>query len=208
MVGRRPRPASAAHVLEDMVRRETVHLEEPGALDVVRLRFEMTAQQAGLPNMPYSGPRHPPLGRASSMDAELLENLRTYLSAYPEMDLLASAESEAVRRSIAGRFGFSTEQLWWWHDLPSRAVSVEYGSADGLDIVSEMIPDALAPLCMFVTDDSRPPWICICGRKEMLIKLLREHRFFEYFVVDMEVNWILFDTHHNVVMRLDLESAS
>lgn len=61
---------------------------------------------------------------------------------------------------------------------------------------------------MFITDDSQPPWICIRGEKDLLIELLREHRFFEYFVVDMEAKWIIFDTHHDVIMKLDREGAS
>ena len=48
-----------------------------------------------------------------------------------------------------------------------------------------------------VTGDDPPPWTWIEGSPQGLLDLLGESPFFEYFLTDPAVSWVIFDTRHN-----------
>lgn len=136
------------------------------------------------------------------MVVELLKSIRRYLSEHPEIKVLEAEESERLRLLIASRFGLVTERTWWWERLPKEAVSLPYSDEEGLDLLLNILPTPTAPFWLFVTDDNPPPWTCIYGTGTNLIEMLREQRFFEYFIVNAGLNWMVFDTHHNTLVML------
>jgi len=138
--------------------------------------------------------------RVNSMDDELVKSIRDYVFASREVMALDDDKAEKLRLLVADRFNLPRNHVWWWESLPKAAVCLSYGGGDeGLERLSTVLP-AGASLRLFATDDSLPPWPCVCGTSTALIDMLREQRFFEYFIVDPELNWIVFDTHHNVLM--------
>ena len=50
------------------------------------------------------------------------------------------------------------------------------------------------------TDDESPPWPVFTGSIFYVIELLKEIRFFEYFLTDKNGTWVIFDTHHNTLV--------
>lgn len=110
---------------------------------------------------------------------------------------------------IADRFGFSRTGLWWWEAVPRDAKVVRHGyTNDGLELLLSIIPGGAEALYLFVTDDAAPPWRCVCGTASDLVAMLRELPFFEFFIVDRGTNWIVFDTHHNVIVTVGEVSAA
>jgi len=92
--------------------------------------------------------------------------------------------------------------VWWWEGLPDQAMRVPYADQEGLHIVLKIISETSDRLILFVTDDSCAPWMCVSGTASGLVDMLREQRFFEYFIVNSTMDWILFDTHHNSIVIL------
>ena len=136
-------------------------------------------------------------GRANKMDTQLINSIKKHASTSATLRLLEPHEADQLRISVANRFGFPETLVWWWETLPNDATHLSYSDDNGFDKLRQILSTKSGPLCLFVTDDEPPPWPCITGPIEPLIRLLKEERFFEYFIVDHNLDWILFDTHHN-----------
>lgn len=134
------------------------------------------------------------------MDQELCDGIRVYVAANPDLRLLNADETESLRKEVARRFGISDQQLWWWENLPLPTRSLAYSAGEGLQLFLENVPSGTQMAFLFVTDDDPPPWVCVSGPPQALIGLLAQLRFVECFMVDEAVNWVIFDTHHNMLV--------
>lgn len=134
------------------------------------------------------------------MDSELSQAIGEYAAANHEIKLPKPDEAESLRVQVARRFGFSDAHTWWSEHVPAPARTVVYSAGQGLQLLSAIIPAESGRILLFVTDDDPPPWACISGSRQALICLLGELRFFEFFMVDDRMNWIIFDTHHNTLV--------
>jgi hypothetical protein len=131
------------------------------------------------------------------MDTDLLAEITRELRRIPEARLVSSGEADALQQRVAQRFGLPVGRAWWWEHLRHPVTSRVYGQADGLSVLHESLPESALEPYLFLTDDNPPPWICVQGPGDALIRLLRELRFVECFLVDDSLSWIVFDTHHN-----------
>ncbi len=125
-----------------------------------------------------------------------------------------AAELETARRQVGGimrlhddaadmyvselakRFVDDGGATWWWESLRPPTKRLNYGHSDGLSMLVNLI-DSESDVIMVVTDDAPPPWHVYLARPQKLVALLRECRFFEYFVAATDRRWIIFDTHQN-----------
>ena len=71
-----------------------------------------------------------------------------------------------------------------------------YGEADGLDVIRNNLGSA-GNVSLVVTDDEYEPWPVFQGPLSEILALLAEQRFFEFILVSENMNWCIFDTHHN-----------
>ena len=134
------------------------------------------------------------------MDAELSGAISSCVATRPETALLKADEAEVLRTEIAHRFGFSDRELWWWEHLGSPVRSVAYSDGEGLRLLSAVLPPRTRRAFLFVTDDDPPPWLCVSGPPHALLDLVAQLRFFEFFILDEDMTWIVFDTHHNTLV--------
>ena len=134
------------------------------------------------------------------MDAELSAAISNYVIANGGTRVLVPDEAEFVRAQVARRFGFTDKQTWWWNYVPSPIKSVTYPDGDGLRRLAEILPLGEQRLFLFTTDDDPPPWLCVSGPRQAVLDLVAELRFFEFFIVDEKMTWIVFDTHHNTLI--------
>ncbi|HLL53150.1 MAG TPA: DUF6756 family protein [Myxococcaceae bacterium] len=134
------------------------------------------------------------------MDTELATAISTYVATKPEIRLLKDGEAELVRTEVARRFEFSDQQAWWWEHVPSPVKSLAYSDGEGLRLLSTVLPAETQRAYLFVTDDDPPPWLCVSGPPHALLELVAQQRFFEFFIVDEGMTWIVFDTHHNTLV--------
>ncbi len=131
------------------------------------------------------------------MDGELAKAIGSGLSTNPEVLLLQQDEAERVRTQVARHFGFSDRQAWWWQNVSSTRKLLTYSAGEGLELLSSLIPAGTQRTYVFVTDDDPPPWLCLSGPPQALLDLVAAQRFFEFFLVDEDMTWIIFDTHDN-----------
>jgi hypothetical protein len=138
------------------------------------------------------------------MDEELLEDLKDYVSKDPRIKRLDASDCHKLYEAVARHFGFPKDAIWWWEHVPKSAVRISYNGNDGIACLESILPQQEGLMAIFITDDDPSPWVCFTGPAAALLQLLRSHRFFEYFIVDPSMNWIVFDTHDNSLIGLGL----
>jgi len=134
-----------------------------------------------------------------AVDEELLAELRALLSTKASLRELGASEAQGVVEEVGRRFVSQTDRVWWWESLKTESEVLAYEDSDGLELHTELIPDT-DTVRLVVTDDEPGPWPVFEGEARAFWELLRDLRFFEYFVVSMDCRWIVFDTHHNTLV--------
>ncbi len=142
------------------------------------------------------------------IDQELLKEIRSVASSHEILEMHGDDASSAIRQLRDTFIGHSAGQ-WWWESLRGEAVAIQYGSRDGLSIVGDLV-ERDESVFFVPTDDASPPWPVFFGDIDRFIALLKELRFFEYFLTDKDSTWAVFDTHDNclVVIGTLIDKAS
>ncbi|WP_089727412.1 DUF6756 family protein [Candidatus Thiosymbion oneisti] len=132
------------------------------------------------------------------IEQELLDEIRNVTSS-GEIFEMHDYEASSTLGLIQDTFIDPLSGQWWWENLRGESVTIQYGDNDGLSVVSDLVGRA-GSVFLVPTDDENPPWPIFIGHIEKIIDLLRELRFFEYFITDKNNTWIVFDTHHNTLV--------
>lgn len=130
------------------------------------------------------------------IDQELIEDIRHTFLELTTLHELDPEEVESLAEKIANKFIIDRSKIWWWESLTSNSFVIEYGEEDGLKILENLISND-QPVFLFVTDDEPEPWNVFIGNFGCILDVLKNQRFFEYFIVSEEIEWVVFDTHHN-----------
>jgi hypothetical protein len=85
----------------------------------------------------------------------------------------------------------------WWTSLKGVTRSVPYASGDGPDHLLEHIP-ADAARCWLLTDEEAPSVYEI--ETGIAASLIRECELFEYYLVGLDLSWMVVENDHNVIM--------
>ena len=85
---------------------------------------------------------------------------------------------------------------WWWKHLSQKSKQISYDENDDFSTLLSLV-NTQDGCFLVVTDDELPPWPIYSGDIGSIAKVLRECRYFEYFLVSENYEWIVFDTHMN-----------
>lgn len=130
-----------------------------------------------------------------------LAEIRALLAQFPAIRELDAQEADAFTQRIAQRYVDDADKIWWWDSLSQPSTTIEYGEALSLEIIGRLLAaDSVAML--LVTDDREPPWPLFTGTVKHLLEYLGEMWTTEYILADPDLNWLLFDTHHNELVLL------
>ncbi|MEZ4306422.1 MAG: DUF6756 family protein [Polyangiaceae bacterium] len=136
------------------------------------------------------------------MDRELEKSIEDHAIGCSNLRLLTRDESETLRVDVLKRFGLPEGRRWLWEGIGDRGIHELYSGEEVFSRLAQAIPEGNDDLYLFVTDDERPPWLCVSGSKGALLQMLKEQRCFEYFVTNAHMSWLLFDTLHNALFML------
>ena len=134
-----------------------------------------------------------------TFDEELLDEFRVLQKNMGALRELSDLEALVLVDEIARRFVDKKESVWWWQSLKCDSVRLEYGDADGLALLGELVP-AESKIWLIMTDDEPRPWRVFEGEARKFWVLLRKLRFFEYFIASEDCRSVVFDTHHNALV--------
>jgi hypothetical protein len=117
--------------------------------------------------------------------------------------VLAAAQAQAVAARFAGAFVAAPDHRWWW-DALREGVPTEthvYGHNDAWAIMREWLPERRS-FVLLVSDEEPTPAGAITGSVADLATLVSQCPYFEYVVTDDRATFGIFDTHHNVLIRV------
>lgn len=130
------------------------------------------------------------------IEPELTEAIRRAIQRFPGMKELPFPEASDLLDAVAKRHVADPAQLWWWTAPRGAHETIPYGEKDGLDEIARIVP-ARSAAFLAVTDDEPRPWPVFEGTTADLLSVLREVRFCECFLGAADLEWFVFDTHHN-----------
>jgi len=128
---------------------------------------------------------------------ELVPEITAIVHNSPGLRVLEPEESSSLAERVAAAFITDSSRRWWWGALNSEARTIDYEGGQGLEILDKAMSAVQGTIWMFVTDNKFSPWMVVSGQWDGLHYLIYESRFFEFFLVDESLSWIVFDTHHN-----------
>jgi hypothetical protein len=131
-----------------------------------------------------------------TVDKGLVDEIRALLANIDALRELSDFEALAIVDDVARRFVDKKESVWWWESLKFDSVTLSYGDSDGLVLLAELLT-AESTVRLVITDDEPRPWPVYEGKACKVWQLLRELRYFEYFIASKDCQWVIFDTHHN-----------
>ena len=132
------------------------------------------------------------------MENELLNDLRAFVEKNSSSIIeLNAIDSASASNNIAKNFIKNRNNIWWWEELNQKSITIEYGSSDGLLLIKKIINNDNLLINLFVTDDGEEPWPVFQGKLGIIIDMLYQQSFFEYFISADDFSWLIFDNHHN-----------
>lgn len=130
------------------------------------------------------------------LDDDVLEELLLSSRSFPRIRQLSSGDAAELCEHVATKFVRDPHAKWWWTVLGDGTTTHRYGDQDGLEVLEALLP-AADEVTLVVTDDESRPWPALRGPLGELLRMLREMRYVEFFVVPPDTGWVVFDTHHN-----------
>ena len=94
--------------------------------------------------------------------------------------------------------------IWWWESLSLPSERISYEPGKGREAIASVLRKEDDQIFLVITDEQAPPFIVIAGHCSGLLDLVDELRYCEYFLVPANMTWILFDTHHDVIVTAGL----
>lgn len=132
------------------------------------------------------------------MDSALTKELREKLGSLSSIHELNQEGAISLLNEIATQYVADRACVWWWDGLLEKPVVVDYGEDLGWDRIVKLVrPTKSQQVYLVATDDDPEPWAVYKGNLLDLVSLLEDMWRFEYIIVDVELSWLIFDTHHN-----------
>jgi len=116
-------------------------------------------------------------------------------------------EAEPVIKELEHRFVRERGRTWWWEafrEMPTARVG--FYDSSGWNHLTRIAPVDDSMLWLVVEDD--PKFVLCEGSIEAIVSVIRECEAFEYYIVSKDMEWLICETHHDVVHALGLGVAT
>ncbi len=142
---------------------------------------------------------HPENNEKVSMDKSLIEDIEKTISREKmQCNFIADDQAAQLIQTLAAKFSFDTNQLFMWSNRKfSEAHSYQGDPNRWEPLMEALLGKFNEQLFLVVTDEEYFPWNVLKCSKDACIKLLKAQRYFEYFIFDASMGFVLFDTHDN-----------
>lgn len=129
-----------------------------------------------------------------------LENIKEVISTLnlnDEFDLLSKEETLMNFIKIENKFVNKKGLRWLWEDFKLQYEIIEENDKPWENINS-FIPDGCEKVLLMIESDSKFYPIFKCNPK-LIPTVLNECYWFEYYIIDLEHNWLICENHHNTI---------
>jgi len=139
------------------------------------------------------------------MKNNLIDSIESYIKLKKiPCSRLADNDAKMLIEKLVNHHSLDLSRLYLWEDIIPKA-SFFYGDNSSLweDRFYSFLQDYDNEIYLSVTDDEFYPWEIFKCEKKTIIGLLNEQQYFEFFIFDISLKQILFDTHHNELILLE-----
>ena len=112
------------------------------------------------------------------------------------IELLDNKTGFEIFQKCLDRFVKSGDRKWWWEDFKDYSFSI-----DDLEMpfkhIEEYIPNLESKVWFIVEDDEEvfyPVYIC---SPKIIGQLIGECFGFEYYIIDINIKWLICENHHS-----------
>ena len=133
------------------------------------------------------------------MDKNLIQDIEKAISQEKiQCNFIAADEAVKLTKTLIAKFSFDINQLFIWADKKiSEVYSYQEDPNSWEQLMHVLLSKFDEQLFLAVTDEEYFPWNVLKCNKDTCIKLLKGQRYFEYFIFDASMGYVLFDTHDN-----------
>ncbi len=133
------------------------------------------------------------------MDKTLIESIEETVSREKlQCDFITGDQAAELVKTLAIKFSFDLNRLFVWSNKDFGEVHSYKQDSNNWELLMQGLLNKFnAQLFVAITDEEFFPWNVLKCRKQDFIKLLKEQRYFEYFIFDASMSCVLFDTHDN-----------
>ena len=111
---------------------------------------------------------------------------------------LSKSDAEKYLSSLETKFIKKPgDYVWWWEGVSGPYVVLTYDTSYQWEVTQEVLSSIEGLIHFVPTDDERGPWPVYRGLGKDVLFILSETWQYEYFVADPNLDWLIFDTHHN-----------
>ncbi len=112
------------------------------------------------------------------------------------------SEAEPIVRQVEQRYVREPGRRWWWEAFRCRAYAVAFTDQRGFRRLTEVVPAPKEPVWLIanVDEDSPGPVLAFEGSIDAIQAVIGQCYAFEYYVVARRYEWLICETHHNLVI--------
>ena len=135
------------------------------------------------------------------MDNELIIEINKFIKT-KKIDCYSVRESSSktMLEDLASIFSFDLSNKYLWEDAYIKEKIAYTDSSEWEVSLSALLKKFSERIYLVVTDDNFYPWTIFDCEVESIIYILKEQQYFEFFVFDESMKYILFDTHANELL--------
>jgi len=136
----------------------------------------------------------------SYIEDEITEAIKHITSLTYGINRLADKEVENLLDNILNIFVYDRSQRWWWTALKYVEYKEIIETGEGFKYLFQHLP-SITQECWFIVDDEDSNTHLVYSIHPYLLPvLLAECSFFEYYIIDKEMSWLLCENHHNQII--------
>jgi len=124
-----------------------------------------------------------------------------------DLEFIRMNDWQWIMDKLAGSFlshgKKSLERIWLWDSIKEPYKS--YQPDDGIGELKSLLNESES--YWFIASDEDGKYWVLEGTGKALVKVLSETRYFEYYITDKAISWLICENHHGVmVLKGSIES--
>ncbi len=113
-----------------------------------------------------------------------------------DISLLDNETGEKLYRELLNYYVISGDRRWWWEDFRHDSFSFNVDERT-YELLDEIIPLTKEKVWFMVEDDEESFYPIYDANPQIIKDVLGQCFFFEYYIIDKNMNWLICENHHN-----------
>jgi hypothetical protein len=142
-----------------------------------------------------------------NMDKELVTGIIDFIRAKKiDCSFIEETDAKNIVENLCKKFCFDLSKRYLWADVRIKEkITYNNDIEDWEVLLSTLLQNFDERVYLVVTDDEFYPWAVFDCKRDIVIDILKEQQYFEFFIFDKPMKYVLFDTHENELLLASSE---